>query len=165
MPPLPVRDPHPHGILWLARGDHESRHPPGALPADVRRWDWASGHGRPFAWSLARRAGTAVAGDGVAARPRGVASAGHALVGVAALRLARGQLARGAAQLASAEVVVTDRVHGHILTLLLGRPQVVLDNEDGKVHALIRGWTEASPLVHLATSADEALEKAVGLVG
>jgi exopolysaccharide biosynthesis predicted pyruvyltransferase EpsI len=62
-------------------------------------------------------------------------------------------------------VVVTDRVHGHILALLRARPQVVLDNEDGKVHALVRGWTGGSPLVHLATSADEALEKATALLG
>jgi hypothetical protein len=39
----------------------------------------------------------------------------------------------------------------------------VLDNEDGKVHALVQGWTGGSPLVHLATSADEALEKATTL--
>ena len=50
MPPVAAGDQRPHGILWLARGDHESRHPPGALPAEVRRWDWAAGHGRPFAW-------------------------------------------------------------------------------------------------------------------
>jgi pyruvyl transferase EpsO len=163
----PVRSSHraPSGILWLARGDHESRHPPGDLPAEVRRWDWATGHGRPFAWGLARRAGTTLAGNGLDRRPRAVASVGHALVGVAGVRLARGHLARGAASLAGAEVVVTDRVHGHILALLLARPQVVLDNGDGKVHALVRGWTSGSPLVHLATTADEALEKATALVG
>jgi exopolysaccharide biosynthesis predicted pyruvyltransferase EpsI len=165
MPPLPLGVRAPSGILWLARGDHESRHPPGDLPTEVRRWDWAAGHGPPFAWSIVRRVGTTAAGDGSGARPRAVASAGHALAGVAGVRLARGHLARGVASLAGAEVVVTDRVHGHILALLLGRPQVVLDNEDGKVHALVRGWTAGSPLVHLATSADEALVKATSLLG
>lgn len=165
MPPVPAGDRTPDGILWLARSDHESRHPPqGALPARVRRWDWAAGHGRPFAWGMARRLGTTIAGDGLAARPPGVAAAGHALAGVAGVGLARGHLARGAAQLAGASVVVTDRVHGHILALLLGRPQVVLDNEDGKVHALVRGWTAASPRVHLATSAEEALAQATALL-
>lgn len=160
MPPLPAVPSVPRGVLWLARGDHESRHPPGDLPPEVRRWDWAAGHGRPFAWALGRRLGAGLAGDGLARRPRAVAGAGHALVALAGDRLAQGHLDRGVAQLAAAEVVVTDRVHGHILTLLCGRPQVVLDNEDGKVHALVRGWTGRSPLVHLATSADEALEKA-----
>ncbi len=165
MPPLPAGDATPEGILWLARGDHESRHPPeGALPARVRRWDWAAGHGRPFAWALARRLGTTLAGDGLAARPPGVPAVGHALTGVAGVELARGHLARGVAQLERAEVVVTDRVHGHILAFLLRRPQVVLDNEDGKVHAFVQGWTGASPLVHVATSAGEALEKATALL-
>jgi exopolysaccharide biosynthesis predicted pyruvyltransferase EpsI len=163
MPPVDAGDRTPHGILWLARGDHESRHPPGDLPTEVRRWDWAAGHGRPFAWAVARRAGTALAGDGIERRPPAVAATGRAVVRVAGLRLARGHLARGVAHLAAAEVVVTDRVHGHILALLLGRPQVVLDNEDGKVHAFVQGWTGDSPLVHLATSADEALEKATPL--
>ena len=163
MPPVDAGDRHPHGILWLARGDHESRHPPGDLPAAVRRWDWASGHGRPFAWGVARRLGTTMAGDGIERRPRAIAAAGHALVGLSGVRFARGHLARGVDRLAAAEVVVTDRVHGHILALLLERPQVVLDNDDGKVHALVRGWTGGSPLVHLATSADEALDKATAL--
>jgi exopolysaccharide biosynthesis predicted pyruvyltransferase EpsI len=163
MPPLPAGGGRPHAIVWLARDDHESRHPPGALPAEVHRWDWAAGHGRPFAWALVRRLGTALAGDGLALRPPGAAGAGHAVVGVAARRLARGHLVRGMAHLASARVVVTDRIHGHILSLLLGRPQVVLDNGDGKVHSLVLGWTGASPLVHLATSAEEALEKATAL--
>jgi pyruvyl transferase EpsO len=104
-----------------------------------------------------------MAGDGLERRPAAVAAAGHALVGVAGVRLARGHLARGVDRLAGAEVVVTDRVHGHILALLVGRPQVVLDNEDGKVHALVRGWSGGSPLVHVATGADEALEKATAL--
>jgi exopolysaccharide biosynthesis predicted pyruvyltransferase EpsI len=163
MSPLPATPAVPRGILWLARGDHESRHPPGDLPAEVRRWDWATGHGRPFAWALGRRLGAALAGDGRVRRPRAAADAGHALVALAGERLAQDHLARGVNQLAAAEVVVTDRVHGHILTLLCGRPQVVLDNEDGKVHALVRGWTGGSPLVHLATSAEEALEKATVL--
>jgi exopolysaccharide biosynthesis predicted pyruvyltransferase EpsI len=165
MPAIPPGDEPAAGILWLGRGDHESRHPPGHLPAGVRRWDWAVGHGRPFAWGLARRLGASLVGDGVDARPPRVVAAGNELVAVAGTRLARGHLARGVAQLAGAEVVVTDRIHGHILALLMGRPQVVLDNGDGKVHAFVQGWTGASPRVHVATSADEALEKAWSLLG
>jgi pyruvyl transferase EpsO len=53
-------------------------------------------------------------------------------------------------------VVVTDRLHGHILALLLGIPHVVLDNSYGKLHHFIRTWTHASPLVRMAAAPDEA---------
>lgn len=58
--------------------------------------------------------------------------------------------------LRTGEVVVTDRLHGHILCLLIGIPHVVLDNSYGKVHAFVRQWTEGSPLVRLATTVEEA---------
>jgi exopolysaccharide biosynthesis predicted pyruvyltransferase EpsI len=164
VPPLEAPQRTGHGVLWLGRTDRESRHPPvDRLPPNVRQWDWAVGHGRPFAWGLPRRLGAAV----VRARPGGpgaVTAAGHALVRYAGQRLAHDHVARGVDGLMAAEVVVTDRVHGHILALLLGRPQVVLDNGDGKVHSLVRGWTGASPRVHLATSAGEALAQATALL-
>jgi pyruvyl transferase EpsO len=47
--------------------------------------------------------------------------------------------------------VVTDRLHAHLLALLLGIPHVVLDNSYGKLHHFIAAWTHESPLVHLAT--------------
>lgn len=159
----PLDEPPPgEGVLWLGRTDRESRHPPvDVLPPWVRRWDWAIGHGRPFAWAVVRHIAVAMAGDGN--RRHGLPVPGHALVRAAGLRQARAQLRRGVAGLTSACVVITDRFHGHVLACLLGMPQVVLDNGDGKVHAFVSAWTGGSPLVHLATSADEALEKATAL--
>lgn len=74
--------------------------------------------------------------------------------------LAAQRLARGVALLSSARVVVTDRLHAHLLALLLGIPHVVLDNSYGKLHNFIAAWTHASPLVHLALNPREAVAQA-----
>lgn len=47
---------------------------------------------------------------------------------------------RGFDLLASARYVVTDRLHGHIMSSLLGRPHVVLDNSYGKLSNFIQAW-------------------------
>ena len=65
---------------------------------------------------------------------------------------AAARVARGLRMLSCGERIVTDRLHGHILALLLGIPHVVLDNSYGKVGAYIDAWTAASPLVDRAAS-------------
>jgi len=40
---------------------------------------------------------------------------------------------RGLAQLAEAQIIITDRLHGHILSTLLGKPHVAIDNSYGKI--------------------------------
>jgi pyruvyl transferase EpsO len=70
--------------------------------------------------------------------------------------LARQRLLRGTAQLSRGRVLLTDRLHAHILGTLLGIPNVVLDNSYGKVHGYIRTWMAGHPLCHPAGDADEA---------
>jgi len=53
-------------------------------------------------------------------------------------------------------VLVTDRLHGHILALLLGIPNVCLDNRDGKVCQFYQTWTAGHPLVGWADSLSQA---------
>ncbi len=53
-------------------------------------------------------------------------------------------------------VLVTDRLHGHILALLLGIPNVCLDNRDGKVRQFYQTWTAGDPLVAWADSLPHA---------
>lgn len=53
---------------------------------------------------------------------------------------ARARLDRGLALLSSARVVVTDRLHGHILSDLLDLPHVMLDNSYGKMASYTRTW-------------------------
>jgi exopolysaccharide biosynthesis predicted pyruvyltransferase EpsI len=45
--------------------------------------------------------------------------------------------------LSDAEVVVTDRLHGHILCALLGIPHVLVDDRYGKVGNFYASWTSA----------------------
>jgi pyruvyl transferase EpsO len=80
-------------------------------------------------------------------------------------RVASSKQRRGVALLSAGRVVVTERLHGHLLCLLLGIPHVVLDNDYGKVHAFVRSWTEASPLCRLASSPEDALAQAQALAG
>jgi len=62
-------------------------------------------------------------------------------------RLAGARVARGLALLSRGRQVVTDRLHAHILALLLGIPHVALDNDYGKLSAYIAAWTAPSPLL------------------
>lgn len=75
---------------------------------------------------------------------------------------ARQRVARGLNLLALGETVVTDRLHGHILSLLLGIDHVVLDNDYGKVGAYIAAWTRDSPTVRQAASPAEAAAMVAG---
>ena len=70
---------------------------------------------------------------------------------------ARLRVERGLRLLSRGERIVTDRLHGHILALLLGTPHVILDNDYGKVAAYHAAWTAASPLVHQAATAEDAM--------
>lgn len=72
-------------------------------------------------------------------------------------RCAWQRVRRGAHLLSQGRVVITDRLHAHILCTLLRIPHVVLDNHYGKVGGFIDAWTAASPLVHRAASAQEAV--------
>lgn len=69
---------------------------------------------------------------------------------------AEARVARGLALLSSGRTVVTDRLHGHILSTLLGIPHVALDNDYGKIHGYIAAWTAAHTGVRKAATAAEA---------
>ena len=49
-------------------------------------------------------------------------------------------LVRSVALIASANFVVTDRLHGHILSRLLGRPNLLIDNSYGKNAGFLETW-------------------------
>lgn len=78
--------------------------------------------------------------------------------------LARERVRRGCAMLSRGKVVITDRLHGHILSLLLGIQHVVLDNSYGKVSSFYETWTGGSDLVHRAKTLAEAAAMAHDLI-
>jgi pyruvyl transferase EpsO len=56
-------------------------------------------------------------------------------------RLADARVRRGLDLLSSGRYVIADRLHAHILALLLGIPHHALDNSYGKLAAFIDAWT------------------------
>jgi pyruvyl transferase EpsO len=79
-------------------------------------------------------------------------------------QLAQARTQRGCRLLSRGRIVLTDRLHAHILCTLLGIPHIVLDNNCGKLSGFIRCWTAEHPLCHLADSVAEATRIARRLV-
>jgi pyruvyl transferase EpsO len=70
---------------------------------------------------------------------------------------AQTRVQRGVRQLSRGKAIVTDRLHVHILSLLLGRPHAVLDNSYGKVRRFMRAFSGGTGLTHLAAGIDDAV--------
>lgn len=78
--------------------------------------------------------------------------------------IAEKRLSRGTSILSRGKVVITDRLHGHILSFLMGIPSVILDNSYGKVSRYAEVWTAGSPLVSLKPKATEITQTAQRLL-
>jgi pyruvyl transferase EpsO len=148
-------------ILVLARTDHERRHQlpeidvPGATVADwtlspgaLRRWKLTKVGPR-----LARQVPPSATTDRVVGPVRDLAFES----------LARQTTASAHRQLSAFRVVVTDRLHAHVMSMMLDIPHVVLDNDYGKIRALHDAWTSDSNTTYFADDLDEAAAKAISL--
>jgi exopolysaccharide biosynthesis predicted pyruvyltransferase EpsI len=145
-----------HDVLWLRRSDKESAEtshaPDGIVVADwIAHQDLRGERIRKVLAKLMRKAPTAL---------RGPIARGYELK-------SRQRLRAGCSLLSSARVVVTDRLHAHILCLLLDIPHFLLDNNYGKIRGFFDRWTHGSPLVTWCESSSEALERAarIGVAG
>jgi exopolysaccharide biosynthesis protein PssK len=65
--------------------------------------------------------------------------------------------------ISSGEVLVTDRLHGHIVAMLMGVPHVLVDNSYGKLRRFHETWTSDSTITYWAEDLDSALELASSL--
>jgi exopolysaccharide biosynthesis predicted pyruvyltransferase EpsI len=150
-------------ILCLARTDHEAASTIDLAAEGIAVVDWFDGLGQPtLQRSLdvrVRRTAAAVVSRRPATR-RLLGPVWEAGFDAVASR----RLERGLWLLSSGEVVITDRLHGHILSLLLGIPHVVVDTTRGKVGNFIDAFTTSSPLVHRAASFSEAQRAAERIV-
>lgn len=79
-------------------------------------------------------------------------------------KLADQRIDRGVRMLSAGRIVVTDRLHAHIICTVLGIPHVVLDNNYGKLSEFIKCWHSSEPLVQLVKSVEEAQEAATRLL-
>jgi exopolysaccharide biosynthesis predicted pyruvyltransferase EpsI len=56
------------------------------------------------------------------------------------------------------KIVVTDRLHGHIISTLMGKEQVILDSFDGKVENFNRTWLHGFKKANIVRSAEDAID-------
>ena len=78
-------------------------------------------------------------------------------------RHARERLAFGVGLLSKGSMVITDRLHAHILCCLLGVRHLLFDSLDGKVSALYEAWTKGAKDARLVGSIDELAGMVHGL--
>jgi pyruvyl transferase EpsO len=79
-------------------------------------------------------------------------------------RKARAEMARGMALLGQGSVVMTDRLHGHILSILMGLPHVIMDNRHGKVSRFASCWTSGVDNVVQAIDHQDGLARGRALL-
>jgi exopolysaccharide biosynthesis predicted pyruvyltransferase EpsI len=150
-------------VLWLGRTDHEAAAGSGGVPGggDVELADWI---GRASAPPVDRA--TRIGGELLAT------AAGSLPVDVPRLqqllwrtwvRLASNRVEAGVAMLSRGEVVVTDRLHGHILCLLAAIPHVLLDNSYGKLSSYASTWDTLGDDAVWSDSPVDALARARAL--
>ena len=154
-------------VLTLIRADGESAAGPTrrTLPADLaaQTADWpmrwpAATRGWPLRlqWSWVRnQALRRVPGLGPESLRRLTSGPWDAI--------ARARTIAGCRFLSRGRVLVTDRLHGHILAVLAGQPHVVLDTANGKLRAFYDTWTRRSGAVW-ANGADQAWHGAAELI-
>jgi exopolysaccharide biosynthesis predicted pyruvyltransferase EpsI len=132
--PIAAAAPADQRILLLLRSDKEKKNPsPGDAilqSPDLHCADWLTesytetrlrAGGRLFADRLGGKAAPTLRGNYYNA-------------------LARERMRRGLHQLASFRYIVSDRLHVHILSTLLGRRHALLDNNYGKLSSFMAAW-------------------------
>jgi exopolysaccharide biosynthesis predicted pyruvyltransferase EpsI len=145
-----------HDIIWLARDDLEGVD--SKPPADVSVFDWPHDD----------REGMRVLFPGkLFSRLRNRAPMLDAIsnpqISACYDRFARYVLASGNRRLDTGKVLVTDRMHPHILAALRGQPVVLLPDRFGKNRAVYDYTSSAYSTVHWADTPAEALTRARAL--
>lgn len=149
--PRPRRSAPVHDIFCLLRTDHEKSIDGAGIAPGVEIGDWLDENRAQM-----RR-------TRIIAKLLGLADAGGPTFRIFE-NAARARVQRGIEQLSSGRVVVTDRLHGHILSLLAGIPQVTLDNSYRKLGNFIDAWTASLDNHRTATSPAQAMVEAKALL-
>jgi exopolysaccharide biosynthesis predicted pyruvyltransferase EpsI len=156
LPPQPRRAEPLNDVIWLARDDHERAG--SSAPSDVEVFDWA--HHDPT--------GTRILFPGrIFSRARKVApmlgSIANNQIAASYERFARYVLANGNRRLDTGKVLVTDRMHPHILCALRSQHSVLLPDRFGKNRAVYEYTSRNYSTVHWADTHEDALELARAL--
>lgn len=131
-------DPEIRSKISVTDWIHEPRYRQSQILKLVRRMERYS----PATWGILNKVRTVVSGQ-----------------------LARLRIERGCRVLSQGRVVITDRLHGHILCALMKIPHVVMDNSYGKNRQFAEAWKTCEDAECLeAPSLSEAYVKALGLL-
>jgi exopolysaccharide biosynthesis predicted pyruvyltransferase EpsI/GT2 family glycosyltransferase len=153
-------------VVALWRRDVELDLPLPPLPPGSILADWQDNVPDIANWSWNSRAFRAVVGDPPPGDSFRLAARRAAWRYMPTVwdRLARERLLRGCRLLARGRVVITNRLHAHLLCILLRIPHVVCDTVNGKLSAYRDTWETNNPLVRFASTPDEAVALAETLV-
>lgn len=144
-----------HDIIWLARDDQE-----GAgfkAPDNVLVFDWPELDHRALRVKYAR------AGMKLRRQVPAACRVANSLVANAYRSISENIVANGNRLLDTGKVLVTDRMHPHVLTALRGQPCVLLPDKFGKNRAVWDYSSHGYSSVYWADTPAEALSKAQAL--
>jgi exopolysaccharide biosynthesis predicted pyruvyltransferase EpsI len=71
---------------------------------------------------------------------------------------ARSRLKHGVDLLSRGKTVITDRLHGHIISTLMGKEQIVINSFDGKVENFNKTWLHEFEKANIVRSAEDAID-------
>lgn len=149
-------------VVWVARTDAETAAGQAGPPdlAGVRVVDWLSEKPGDAGWTgaEARRRLASRGGGRVLARAPGVLDPLAPALWWLYDRHVEQRVRYGRRLLSGGRGVVTNRLHGHILAVLMGIPHVVLDNSYGKNRTFYEAWTSEWPLARWSDTPATALD-------
>jgi exopolysaccharide biosynthesis predicted pyruvyltransferase EpsI len=146
-----------HDIIWLARDDMEGVG--ASAPTDVEVFDWTHDDSEGMRVLFPGRVFSRLR-----SRAPMLDSISNPQISACYERFARYVLASGNRRLDTGKVLVTDRMHPHILAALRSQPCVLLPDRFGKNRAVYEYSSHAFSTVHWADTPAEALERARALV-
>lgn len=163
-----LRTPSRCEALWLARSDTESMF--SDIPADVscsmrvEKCDWVLPGGEvQREWRIYDRA-LLRWNDIMRSKVRLSPDTLQKLTAFSFDRLAYMRVARGVSILSRGGVVISDRLHGHLLALMAGIPFILLPNKNGKNCAFYETWTHLAVGGTWAETPADAFQKAGSLI-
>jgi exopolysaccharide biosynthesis predicted pyruvyltransferase EpsI len=153
LPPQPHRSGTPeHDIIWLARDDQEGLGT--SVPGNVHVFDWPE-LGTGSATVLAARTSMKFRRQFPA-----LYKPANAMVGASYRGITRHVMETGRRLMDKGKVLVTDRLHPHVLAVLRGQPCVLLPDRFGKNRAVWEYSSRSYSTIHWADTPEEALAHA-----
>ena len=156
LPPQSRQGKPTHDIIWLARDDKEGAET--VAPNDVEVFDWPQHDREGARVLLASRLFSRVRSSAPILDP-----ISNPQISGRYERFSRHVLASGNRRLDTGKILVTDRMHPHILAALRGQHSVLLPDRFGKNRAVYDYTSCRYSTVHWANTPQEALQQARAL--